>query len=83
MFADQNLEGKKSPRIKKLAGRSPKSSPIKDDKQFLIHGVIFKPFKQPAQTGPSTVEYFERDYQNYTTLKQLQVILRKNKGLIV
>ena len=53
MFASQDSETKKSPRFKILAGRSPRSSPIKDGKQLLVHGGIVKPFKPPAKTGPS------------------------------
>ena len=83
MFADQDLKMKKPPRFKKLAGIFPRCSPLKDGKQLLVHGVIVKPFKPPAQTGPSGVEYFERDGQNYTAPKQLQAALRNNKGPMV
>ncbi|WOG82384.1 hypothetical protein DCAR_0101548 [Daucus carota subsp. sativus] len=83
MFADQDLEMKKPPRFKKLAGIFPRCSPLKDGKQLLVHGVIVKHFKPPAQTGPSGVEYFERDGQNYTAPKQLQAALRNNKGPMV
>ncbi|KAK1400145.1 hypothetical protein POM88_010008 [Heracleum sosnowskyi] len=44
------------------------------------HGGVVKPFKAPAQIGPSGVEYFETNGQNVTTLKQLQSAIRKKKS---
>ena len=46
------------------------------------HGGILKPFKPPAQSGPSGVEYFERNGEQFTTLKQLLSAMKKNKANI-
>lgn len=69
----------KSPRTKKLAGKTARSSPLKHAKPLTKHGGIVG-FKPPAQAGPSGVEFFEKNGENFTTLRQLQSALRKKKG---
>lgn len=63
---------KSFPRTKQLAGRTPRCSPLKS------HGSIVKPFKPPGQTSAG-VEYFERNGETFTTLRQLEAAIRKNK----
>ncbi|KAK1381714.1 hypothetical protein POM88_019449 [Heracleum sosnowskyi] len=61
------------------AQKSAAKSPLKKTKT-VNHGGVVKPFKAPAQAGPSGVEYFETNAQNVTTLKQLQSVIRKKKS---
>ncbi|KAK1366742.1 hypothetical protein POM88_042303 [Heracleum sosnowskyi] len=61
------------------AQKSAAKSPLKKTKT-VNHGGVVKPFKAPAQAGPSGVEYFETNGQNVTTLKQLQSAIRKKKS---
>ena len=69
----------KSPRTKGTAGLHPRSTPFQFARPVATHGGIVKPFKAPAQSGPSGVEYFQKDGKNYTTIGQLQAALRKGK----
>lgn len=46
------------------------------------HGGIVRPFKAPAQTGPSGVECVDRDGDNFTTLKEMQAALMKKKKML-
>ncbi|KAK1366117.1 hypothetical protein POM88_041678 [Heracleum sosnowskyi] len=48
--------------------KSAARSPLKNSKPF-NHGGILRPFKAPAQAGPSGVEFFERNGEQFTTLK--------------
>ncbi|KAK1399066.1 hypothetical protein POM88_008929 [Heracleum sosnowskyi] len=61
------------------AQKSAAKSPLKKTKTVNHEGVV-KPFKAPAQAGPSGVEYFETNGQNVTTLKQLLSAIRKKKS---
>lgn len=63
---------------KMCAQRSAAKSPQKIT-TTMKHGGVVQAFKAPAQTGPSGVEYFERDGENFTTLKQLQSAIMKKR----
>ncbi|KAK1375643.1 hypothetical protein POM88_031836 [Heracleum sosnowskyi] len=69
---------KSPPRTKQLARKNPRSTPLKNATLVKSHGGVVKPFKPPSQTAAG-VEYFERNGQQFTTLKQLEAHIRKNK----
>ncbi|KAK1359681.1 hypothetical protein POM88_044155 [Heracleum sosnowskyi] len=69
---------KSPPRMKQLARKNLRSTPLKNATLVKSHGGVVKPFKTPSQTAAG-VEYFERNGQQFTTLKQLEAHIRKNK----
>ncbi|KAK1361022.1 hypothetical protein POM88_045496 [Heracleum sosnowskyi] len=69
---------KSPPRTKQLARKNPRSTPLKNATLVKSHGGVVRPFKPPSQTTAG-VEYFERNGQQFTTQKQLEAHIRKNK----
>lgn len=41
-----------------------------------------RPFKEPAQIGPSGVEFVDRDGENFTTLKDMHSVIMKKKKIL-
>lgn len=66
------------PRTKQLARRNPRSKPFNNARPVKIHGGTVQAFKAPAQTAQG-VECFDRNGQNFTTLRKLEAAVRKNK----